>query len=108
MHTLLTPKRGCGSGSAPCAILEILHATPDAEIPGLKEDDDIGDEAVRDKVHKAIGRRLWECLGHEDEIVVDGYSVSRRTTPDEQYRKRTEYCFQTPQSPGSDPEVKPE
>lgn len=95
----------------PNSILDILRGVADIEIPGVQEGDDIEDENVRDRVFKAIGRRISECLGDEDEVEVDGYSVDRRTIPDEKYRERKEYRFRSIQprkSPRSHPEVTPE
>jgi len=96
-----------GEWLRPNGILEILRKSSDIEIPGLREADDIEDEAVRDRAFKGIGRRITECLGDEDEVAVDGYSVERRTTADENFRTRREYRFQAsqpPKSPRSHPE----
>ena len=95
-----------GEWFRPNTILEILQGAADIEVPGLG-DDDIEDEAVRDRVFKAIGRRLSECLGQEDEVLVDGYSVSRRTTPDERIAQGRSIASSTRTRPEVTPKSPP-
>ncbi len=95
-------------------ILDILAEQPDLEIPGVKDGDDIENSEVRDKAYPAIGKRLGSCFRQEPSLFVDGMTVERRKTTDDNSRQAWEYHLlareDSPpvarQSPAGDPAVK--
>lgn len=100
-----------GQWLRPNSCLHILQQAIGVEIPGLKEGDDLGEDVIRNRVFRAIGKRLSDVLKDADEIGVDEYSLARRDTLDGQGRRRTEYRItrgQSPKSPESTPQVVPE
>jgi len=84
-------------------IVALLQETG-VEIPGLSEGADLNDENDAKKAYQATGSRLASCFRTADQIAkdgaeitvvqIDGMTVERRSTHDEQERRTTRsYCF---------------
>jgi len=72
-------------------LLEAMDADGNIEIPGLKEGDDVADDAVRKKCLQQIGRRLRRCFGETERIELDGLVIERNSSVDSESRQRYSY-----------------
>jgi hypothetical protein len=100
-----------GKPLRPHNILDIICRAGEIEVPGLKESDNIDDEATRLVVFRAIGKRLADCMDSDGRAEVDEYRVERHVTSDAAGHEVKEYQFERLQPrkpPASDPEVSPE
>jgi hypothetical protein len=101
-----------GKPLRPHNILDIICRAGKIEVPGLKESDNIDDEATRLVVFRAIGKRLADCMDSDGRAEVDEYRVERHVTSDAAGHEVKEYQFERLQPrrkpPASDPEVSPE
>ena len=93
----------------PNQVLTIIQDVPGIEIPGLRDGDDLDDEEVRNKVYRAIGRKLKTCVPGE-QVRQEGMLVERRGWKDASthYEELNEYRFgrvATDQSPVCHSEV---
>jgi hypothetical protein len=74
-------------------VLDILE-DGGLEIPGVGEDHDLEDGAVRNKALRSLGKRLAKCFGPAGcELEVDHLVIERRETIDNAGRDRKEYRF---------------
>jgi hypothetical protein len=113
-HAVETETR-LGKPLRPSGILDVLSHVDGIEIPGLKGDSSIEEEATRNIVFRAIGKRMSDCMEKDDQAEVDGYIVHRHITTDHAGHEVKEYIFErsqlpsgSPKSPGTGPEAVPE
>jgi len=75
-------------------LIDILSESPEIEMPGLPEGGDIVDEATRNKVLQAVGRRMAQCFGTDPIRVMEGFKIERREKEDKEHgRILKEYHF---------------
>ncbi len=72
-------------------LLDIAEAAG-LELPGAKDDTNLDDDASRNKVLRAIGKKLGGCF-REDKTTIDDVTIHRRQTLDHEFRQRPEYQF---------------
>lgn len=71
-----------------------LLAETGTEVPGLSENADVSDPEVRKVVQQATGRKLGMCFRAGDVVHLDGMTVERQETYNEETRFKTrEYRF---------------
>lgn len=69
------------------------------DIPGVGDADDLTTDEGWSKATKGVGRKLAQCLTG-DEATIDGFTIRRRETTDEQYRPCKEYVFEAESTKG--------
>ena len=72
-------------------VLDALEADGSVDIPGLKEDGDLSDEAVRLGVLGQIGRRMKSAFGTREVLKIDHLQIERDSYQDERQRERNRY-----------------
>lgn len=86
-------------------ILDLILVATNVAVPGLPRDADPEDEATREKLLLAMGRRLAQCFARSHLVVIDRFRIERRETIDDAGRPARGYRFSA--TPWDGPHVTP-